>query len=105
MSLAGAVGLVRASPSLAAEGPLETTTIRLAKTEGICIAPQYVADELLRAEGFTDVRYVDVSETTTRVEAIARGAVDFSANFAAPLIVAVAAGEPITFLTGAYRLL
>ena len=25
---------------------------------GICIAPQYVAEELLRAEGFTDVRYV-----------------------------------------------
>ena len=24
----------------------------------ICVAPQYVAEELLRAEGFTDVRYV-----------------------------------------------
>ena len=25
---------------------------------GICIAPQYIAGELLRAEGFTDVSYV-----------------------------------------------
>jgi NitT/TauT family transport system substrate-binding protein len=102
LSLAGAASLVRSPPTLAAEGALETTTVRLAKTDGLCIAPQYVADELLRAEGFTDVRYVDVPETTTRVEAIARGALDFSANFAAPLIVAAAAGEPITFLAGVH---
>jgi NitT/TauT family transport system substrate-binding protein len=103
VSLAGAAGLVRAPRVLAGEGgSLETTTVRLAKTDGICIAPQYVADELLRAEGFTDVRYVDVPETTTRVEAIVRGALDFSANFAAPLIVAVASGEPITFLAGVH---
>ena len=83
LSLAGAASLVRSPPALAAEGALETTTVRLAKTDGLCIAPQYVADELLRAEGFTNVRYVDVPETTTRVEAIARSALDFSANFAA----------------------
>jgi len=102
LSAVSAAGLVLAPRAPAAEGPLETTTVRLAKTEGICIAPQYVADELLRAEGFTEIRYVDVPETTTRVEAIARGAVDFSANIAAPLIVAVAAGEPITFLAGVH---
>src|SRR6266446_5844816 len=102
LSLAGAASLVRSPPALPAEGALETTTVRLAKTDGLCIAPQYIADELLRAEGFTDVRYVDVPETTTRVEAIARSALDFSANFAAPLIVAVAAGEPITFLAGVH---
>ena len=43
----------------AEEGPLETTTVRILRNSGICLAPQYVADELLRAEGFTDVRYVD----------------------------------------------
>ena len=26
----------------------------------ICVAPWYVAEELLRAEGFTDIRYVHV---------------------------------------------
>jgi NitT/TauT family transport system substrate-binding protein len=102
LSAVSAAGLVRAPRAPAAEALLETTTVRLAKTDGICIAPQYIADELLRAEGFTDVRYVDVPETTTRVEAIARGTLDFSANFAAPLIVAVAAGEPITFLAGVH---
>ena len=32
LSLAGAAGFVRASPMLAAAGPLETTTVRIAKT-------------------------------------------------------------------------
>ena len=55
LTLAGAAGLLRAPSSAAAEGSLETTTVRLAKNEGICIAPQYIADELLRAEGFTNI--------------------------------------------------
>ena len=102
LASAGAACVVRAPVVSGAEGALETTAIRLAKTDGICIAPQYVADELLRAEGFIEIRYVDVPETTTRVEGIARGALDFSANFAAPLVVAVASGEPITFLAGVH---
>ena len=69
LSLAGAAGLV-GYPGLAAaedraaaggEPPLETTTLRLSKFPGICVAPQYVADDLLRAEGFNDVRYVELA--------------------------------------------
>ena len=47
---------------LRAEGsnpPPETTTIRLAKSPSICIAPQYVVSDLLNAEGFTNVVYVE----------------------------------------------
>ena len=47
---------------LRAEGPdppPETTTIRLAKNPVICIAPQYVVSDLLNAEGFTNVVYVE----------------------------------------------
>ena len=103
LSAVSAAGLVSAPRApVAEEAPPETTTVRLAKTDGICIAPQYVADDLLRAEGFIDIRYVDVPETTTRVEAIAHGALDFSANFAAPLTVAVASGQPITLLAGVH---
>ncbi len=58
LSSAGAAGLVGAPNSFAQEAPPETTTIRLAKSRSLCIAPQYVAGDLLRAEGFTDVRYV-----------------------------------------------
>jgi NitT/TauT family transport system substrate-binding protein len=101
-ALAGAAGLLGSPRARGAEGPLETTTVRLSKVPGICIAPQYVAEELLRAEGFTEVRYVDLGQSTARADAIARGTVDFSANFSAPLIVKAAAGEPITFLAGVH---
>ena len=46
--------------SFAAEPPPEITTIRLERDPVICIAPQ-VVEELLRAEGFTDIRYVDLT--------------------------------------------
>ena len=84
LSLACAASLVRGPPSAAAEGALETTTVRLAKNEGICIAPQYIAEGLLRAEGFTDIHYVFVPESSTRVRALADSKADFSANFVAP---------------------
>ena len=43
LSLAGAAGLIRASPTFAAEGPLETTTVRIANRHSLCNAPQHVA--------------------------------------------------------------
>ena len=64
LSVAGAAGLVRAPRVLAAEGALETTTVRLPKSESICVAPQDVAEELLRAEGFSDIRYVPLPAGT-----------------------------------------
>jgi NitT/TauT family transport system substrate-binding protein len=54
-SSAGVLGL--SVSRVAAEPPPETTTITLNQIPGICVAPQYVAEELLRSEGFTDVRY------------------------------------------------
>ena len=85
-SLAGAAGLVGTQKSLHAEPLPETTTIRLPKyIDAPCHAPAFVADELLHAEGFTDIRYVHVPVSSTRVRAIADGEADFSANFVAPL--------------------
>ena len=61
LSAAGAAGVLGApARSLADEGPPETTTIRLHHDPCICIAPWYIAEDLLRAEGFTDIRYVPV---------------------------------------------
>jgi NitT/TauT family transport system substrate-binding protein len=98
IAAAGAAGLIRAPRTLAAEGALETTSVRLGKNPGICIAPQYVAEELLRAEGFTDVRYVE--EPATATGPLARGKVDFDMNYASNFVRAIDAGEPITLLTG-----
>jgi NitT/TauT family transport system substrate-binding protein len=100
LSLAGPAGLLSPPRVLAAERELETTTVRLAKGPGICIAPQYVAEELLRAEGFTEIRYVEKPAGAT--EPLARGEIDFDTNYASNCGRAIDAGEPITLLVGVH---
>lgn len=98
----GVAGALSTTTRAWAEPLPETTTIRFAKISGICIAPQYVAADLLRLEGFTDVRYVTAEPGYGTSEMIARGEVDFSLNFAAPLAVAIDAGDPIMVLAGVH---
>ena len=100
LSSAGVVGLVRARDSYAQEAPPETTTVRLGKIYGICIAPQYVAEDLLRAEGFTDVRYVATNPGISTALALARGEIDFTTNYAPPMAISIDAGESITIVGG-----
>ena len=80
--------------------PPETTTVRLGKIYGICIAPQYVAEDLLRAEGFTDIRYVATNPGISTALALARGEIDFTTNYAPPMAISIDAGEPITIVGG-----
>src|SRR5262245_49464156 len=48
----------------------------------ICLAPQYVVEDLLRAEGFTDVHYVDAPSSAGFNDAIASGAGNSRGPFA-----------------------
>src|SRR5947207_7752761 len=84
-----------------AEPPPETTKLRLAQISGICVAPQYVAAELLRLEGFKDVQYVTIPDTNTYAS-FASGDVDLSMAFVAPFLVQVDAGLPIVLLAGVH---
>jgi NitT/TauT family transport system substrate-binding protein len=102
LSSVGAAGLVGASRSSGQEAPLETTTIRLAKITGTCIAPQYLSEDFLRLEGFTDVKYILSDAGVGQSKSIARGEIDFSMNFAAPLVIPIDAGEPITIIAGVH---
>src|SRR5215813_13955614 len=102
LSLAGAAGLVAPQRAFAVEGVLETTTVRIANVAGICIAPQYVAEELLRDEGFTDVRYVRLVAGSNSTDGIARGEVDFGLNFASVLVSALDHGVDMTVLGGVH---
>lgn len=85
--------------SLAAEPPPEITVVRLAKFPGICIAPQYVVSDLLRAEGFTEIRYIPATAAYQHKQ-VALGEADFSAHFAAPTVMAIDAGSPLTVIAG-----
>ena len=98
LSLAGAAAaFLHARQSRAAESPLETTSVRLLKTSGICVAPQYLSEALLRAEGFTHVEYVDEPDYNA---ALPRGQVDFTMNYATNFVRSIDAGAPITLLAG-----
>jgi NitT/TauT family transport system substrate-binding protein len=104
---AGATALAGAAPVFGAvEPPPETSRIRLNKIRSICLAPMYVAESLLRAEGFTDVQYVGDGPAggagLPAARALGASAVDFSMNFAAPLAVAIDAGVPISILAGVH---
>jgi len=66
------------------------------------LAPQYVAEELLSAEGFTDVRYVDASPTGEFSEQVGHGEADFAPEFAAKIVQAIDASGAITVLGGVH---
>jgi NitT/TauT family transport system substrate-binding protein len=103
LTLAGTAALLglRLRPG-AAEPPPETTKLRLVKIAGICIAPQYVADELLQGEGFTEVQYVETVAGAGLTQALASGEADISMGFSAPFILRVDAGDPIVMLAGVH---
>jgi NitT/TauT family transport system substrate-binding protein len=98
LSAASAAGILGPRTSLADEGPPETTTLRLGRITAICAAPGYIADGLLRAEGFTDIRYLPRAS----VDAVARGEIDFDRETAAWVVSNVDAGQPITALAGVH---
>ena len=89
------------SASTRAEPPPETTRLRLLKTGSICWAPQYIADDLLKAEGFTEITYVDMPTGAVSVR-LAAGEADMSLNFVGPNIIRVDAGDPVVFLAGVH---
>ena len=69
LTMAGTAALLGLRPeSAAAEPPPETTRIRIHDAPITCFAPVYVAEELLKAEGFTEVQYgVEVSVADTGI--------------------------------------
>jgi NitT/TauT family transport system substrate-binding protein len=95
-----AAGVWGAGPALAAEGPPETTTVRLPKTSNICLAPGYIADALLRAEGFTQIEYVPGPLGFTTPDLVAAREIDFGFSFAGSVVHHLDRGLPLVALSG-----
>ena len=103
VTAAGTAGLLGLRPDEgAAEPPPETTKLRLPQGASTCQAPQYVAAELLRGEGFSEVTYVRQPAGPGMYKALASGEVDVGSVFVAPFIRQVDAGEPVVILAGAH---
>src|SRR5262245_44294432 len=101
LSVAGAASVVRIPSPLAAEEQLETTSVRISNNGSICLAPLFIAEELLRAEGFSDVHYVDMIGGGPR-RTLASAGVDFRLNAPWDLAIRIDAGEPVTVLSGVH---
>ena len=101
-ALAGAGSLLKLPSDLsAAEPPPETTRIRILMGRGVCTtAPNYVAEEFLRQEGFTNVQYIQGSGGLDDEKVLASGAADFMGAFAGRHLYGVDAGAPMVVLAG-----
>jgi NitT/TauT family transport system substrate-binding protein len=84
-----------------AEAPLETTRIRFVHDPSICVTPQYLAEELLRADGFSEVQYVEATDGLgTRL--VAAGGADMMMEFSGVYVTRIDAGDPIVLLAGVH---
>jgi NitT/TauT family transport system substrate-binding protein len=84
-----------------AEPPPETTTVRIGHSPSLCAAPQFVAEDLLRSEGFTDVQYVKSADAgAAQWRDLATGDIHLSTAFSGPLLVRLDAQDPIVLLAG-----
>ena len=101
MTLTAAAAVLGVSPRPAdAEPPPETTRLRLSRFpyDHACLAPQWVAEELLRAEGFTDFQYTD--DRKPHQDDLAAGKLDFSGSEIIGTLLSLDAGVPLVVIGG-----
>ena len=96
--LAASGGAIGARP-VAAEVPPETTRLRVHHSQSLCLAPQYVAEDLLRGEGFTEVQYVRPYGSAGLYQALSSGEADIGNDFAPVATIRLDRGDPIVLQT------
>src|SRR5262249_39792149 len=99
LGAAGLLGLPRASRAEAP--PPEVRKIRLLHTNAVCLAPQYLAEDLLHMEGFTEVEYAPLNGTPVARMLAAAGA-DLSMCDVPSLLPVIDADKPVVVLAGVH---
>jgi NitT/TauT family transport system substrate-binding protein len=100
-SMFGAASLLGIPVVSRAEPPPETTEIRLVHAPAICLAPQYLAEDFLRMEGFTEVQYVK-NKTGRPSSSIDKGEADFTQDAAPALLTSIDIGGSAIALAGVH---
>ena len=67
----------------------------------ICLASQYIAETLLKAEGFTDIQYVE-GDPDSAGPAVGPGKADIDMHTVAPFVTYIDAGAPVITLAGVH---
>ena len=102
----GIAGMLGTTAKVSAEVALETTAVRLPRwiNGAYCWAGAYLAGELLRADGFTDVRYVQGDPKLDQWQWIANGDTDFSINYVPVQLTSIESQECLSrYLLGCMR--
>jgi len=98
-AVAGSAALLGLPQSARAEPPPETKKIRLIHAPAICLAPQYIAEELLHLEGFSEIEYVKLV-SGAGPGLLAEDRADISMWDVPAIIPFLDAGKPIVMLGG-----
>ena len=96
----GAVSLLGISSQSRAETSPPTRKIRLGRSSFICFAPQYLAEEFLRLEGFDEIEYVPLPPNNTYQSMVAAGGVDLAIFGPTTAVVAIDMGMPMVIVSG-----
>jgi NitT/TauT family transport system substrate-binding protein len=97
----GAASVLGALRPAWAEPPPEIAKIRLIHAPSICLAPQLLAEELLRLEGFAEVEYVELKVNKLSGE-IASGRADISMVATPEVIPVIDGGERVVVIGGVH---
>jgi len=98
-SMLGAATLLGLPRNADAEPPPETSRIRLVKNPAICLAPEYIAEELLRLEGFSQIEYVETDVLYT-IDILHDDRADVTVASAPDFLPWVEAGRSVVVLAG-----
>jgi NitT/TauT family transport system substrate-binding protein len=82
-----------------AEALPETTRVRLVKSPAICLAPEYLAEDLLRLEGFSEVEYVELGQSIPQ-ELLITNKADITVVVPPAVLPDLDAGKPLVVLAG-----
>jgi NitT/TauT family transport system substrate-binding protein len=99
ISTVGAAALFGVPRPATAEPPPEMNKIRLVKIPAICLAPEYLAEEFLLMEGFTEVEYVELDRNTQH-DILTKNLADITATAPPMFLPALDVGTGIVGLAG-----
>jgi len=83
-----------------AEPAPEVTKVRLLHSPNYCLAPQYLAEEFLRMEGFRDIEYVNDPGNLPWTDLLGAGHFDFTMDTTPAVIAGLDRRVPIVALAG-----
>jgi NitT/TauT family transport system substrate-binding protein len=100
----GAAAILGFPRPVAAEPPPETKSIRLVADQGMCLVPMFLAEELLRLEGFEEIEYVpmDFDKSPSNCHMVAAGKADLTQDGAICFIPLIDRKESVAVLSGVH---